>query len=307
MQNFADRLIEAIKNKGNPCVIGIDPRMELFPKAIIEKTDDLTLDEKIEDVLFDWGYTVIDAVHDIVPAVKIQSAFFEQYGVPGLWAMKRLISYAKETGLLVILDAKRNDIGSTAEAYANAYIGKTKIFGEDKMTFGADALTVSPFLGRDSLLPFVDVCKENGTGIFILVKNSNAGSGDFQDVKNAEGVPMYEAIAKMVADIGTDCIGESGYSSIGAVVGATYPEEAQKLRTLMPKSIILVPGYGAQGGSAKDTVSCFNSDMLGAIVNSSRGITFNGDVSDMTREDYSNAVRANTEKMISDIKSVLNN
>ncbi len=305
MQNFADRLIEAIKNKGNPCVVGIDPRMELFSKAIIEKTDDLTLDEKIEDVLFDWGYTVIDAVHDIVPAVKIQSAFFEQYGVPGLWAMKRLISYAKETGLLVILDAKRNDIGSTAEAYANAYIGKTKIFDEEKATFGADALTVSPFLGTDTLLPFVEVCKKNGTGIFVLVKTSNPGSKDFQDVKNSDGIAMYEALAKVVDEIGKDVVGESGYSSIGAVVGATYPEEAQKLRTLMPKAIILVPGYGAQGGSAKDAVSCFNTDMLGAIVNSSRGITFNGDVTDMTREEYGNALRANTEKMIADIKQNL--
>lgn len=302
MQNFADRLIGAIKQKGNPCVIGLDPRLELFPKALFYDTDDLTPDEKIEDSLFDWGSTVIDAISDIVPAIKIQSAFFEQYGVPGIWAMKRLISYAKDQGLLVILDAKRNDIGSTAEAYANAYIGKTKIFEEEKATFGADALTVSPFLGKDTLLPFVNVCKKNGTGIFVLVKTSNAGSGDFQDVKNSDGVAMCETFAKIVDEIGKDTIGENGYSSIGAVVGATYPEEAKKLRALMPKSIILVPGYGAQGGSASDTLPCFNNDKLGAIINSSRGITFNGDVTEMSREEYGNAIRANTEKMIADLK-----
>lgn len=305
MQNFADRLIGAIKQKGNPCVIGLDPRLELFPKALFNDTDDLTPDEKIEDSLFDWGSTVIDAISDIVPAIKIQSAFFEQYGVPGIWAMKRLISYAKDQGLLVILDAKRNDIGSTAEAYANAYIGKTKIFEEEKATFGADALTVSPFLGKDTLLPFVNVCKKNGTGIFVLVKTSNAGSGDFQDVKNSDGVAMCETFAKIVDEIGKDTIGENGYSSIGAVVGATYPEEAKKLRALMPKSIILVPGYGAQGGSASDTLPCFNNDKLGAIINSSRGITFNGDVTEMLREEYGNAIRANTEKMIADISSIL--
>lgn len=302
MQNFADRLIGAIKQKGNPCVIGLDPRLELFPKALFNDTDDLTPDEKIEDSLFDWGSTVIDAISDIVPAIKIQSAFFEQYGVPGIWAMKRLISYTKDQGLLVILDAKRNDIGSTAEAYANAYIGKTKIFEEEKATFGADALTVSPFLGKDTLLPFVNVCKKNGTGIFVLVKTSNAGSGDFQDVKNSDGVAMCETFAKIVDEIGKDTIGENGYSSIGAVVGATYPEEAKKLRALMPKSIILVPGYGAQGGSASDTLPCFNNDKLGAIINSSRGITFNGDVTEMSREEYGNAIRTNTEKMIADLK-----
>ncbi len=305
MQNFADRLIEAVKEKGNPCMVGLDPRLELFPKSFLSNTDDLTPDERVEDVIFDWGSTIIDAISDIVPLIKIQSAFFEQYGVPGLWAMKRLISYGKEAGLIVILDAKRNDIGTTAEAYANAYIGKTKIFDEEKVTFGADALTVSPFLGTDSLMPFVEVCKKNGTGIFVLVKTSNPGSKDFQDIKNSEGLTMYEQLAKVVNEIGKNIIGESGFSSVGAVVGATYLTDAKKLRELMPNTILLVPGYGAQGGSAHDTLPCFNTDKLGAIINSSRGITFSGDISEMSRVEYSNAIRANAEKMISDMKSAL--
>lgn len=306
MQNFADRLIAAIKEKGNPCIIGIDPRFELIPKDFFADSEDKTKNEIIEDVLFDWGSTVIDEVKDIVPAVKLQSAFYEACGVPGMWALKRLVSYAKEAGLLVVIDAKRNDIGPTAEAYASAFIGRTMLLEKEEIIFGADCVTVSPFLGRDSLVPFAEAAKKYGTGIFVLVKTSNPGSGDLQDQKLAStGEELYKYLAKMVAELGSDTMGSSGYSSIGAVVGATYPEEAAALRAIMPKAIFLVPGYGAQGGSAKDTLPAFNADKLGALIHSARGITFTHTNTDISRDEYLTIVRENTKKMIAEISGIL--
>lgn len=306
MQNFADRLIEAIKAKGNPCIIGLDPRFELIPHSFFNDVEDKTKNEIIEDVLFDFNACIIDEIKDLVPGVKLQSAFYEQYGVPGMWAFKRSITYAKEAGLLVVIDAKRNDIGSTAEAYANAFIGRSRILDTEDAIFDGDAVTVSPFLGRDSVTPFVEAAKKYGKGIFVLVKTSNPGSGDLQDlVVPPNNEPLYKNLARMVDELGKDVIGESGYSSIGAVVGATYPAQAAELRAIMPKAIFLVPGYGAQGGTAEDTVPCFNSDKLGAIVNSSRAITFTHSDLKISRDDYGGLVRSNTEKMIADITGVL--
>ncbi len=305
MQNFADKLIEAIKEKGNPCIIGLDPRMELIPQAFFSESEDKTKNELIEDSIFEWAECIIDKIKDLVPAVKFQSAFYEQYGVPGMWAMKRAISYAKSAGLLVVVDAKRNDIGSTAEAYANAFIGRTKIIDTEDPIFDADCVTVSPFLGRDSLIPFVDACKKYGKGIFILVKTSNPGSGDFQDIKNEQGEPLYTVLAKIVAELGNDLVGTHGYSSVGAVVGATHPEEAQILRTMMPKAFFLVPGYGAQGGTASDTLPCFNADHMGALVHSARNITFTHADQNISKNEYGYFVRENVEKMVADVTAVL--
>lgn len=289
MQNFADKLINEIKKKGNPCMVGLDPRLDHIPNFINK--------ESTSSALFKYNKIIIDSVCDLIPVIKIQFAFYIEHGVEGVEAFKNTILYAKEKGLLVVIDSKSNDIGSTAEAYANAFIGST---------FGADAVTVTPYLGSDGIIPFVKICKEKGKGIFILVKTSNKSSGDFQDkILKDTDKEMYESVASMVNSLGSDLIGESGYSSIGAVVGATYPEQAKVLRKLMPKALFLVPGYGAQGGTAVDTLPCFNEDKLGAIMHSSRGIIFTNDL-DMSKEEYSKFVRENTEKMITDIKSVLN-
>jgi orotidine-5'-phosphate decarboxylase len=288
MKNFADRLIGEIQKKGNPCMVGLDPRLDQIPNFIPK--------DNIEDTLFEFNKIIIEQVADLIPAVKLQFAFYIQHGLAGINAFKKSIDFAKEKGLIVVIDAKSNDIGSTAEAYANAFLGNA---------FNADALTVSPFLGRDSIEPFIKMCRENDKGIFILVKTSNPGSGDFQNLilKGSEKA-VYINLATMVDELGNDLIGETGYSAIGAVVGATYPQEASILRALMPKAIFLVPGYGVQGGTAEDTVPCFNVDKLGATVHSSRGIIFTKDL-DISKEDYKAFVRANTEKMIADINSVL--
>lgn len=305
MQNFADRLLAAIEEKGNPCMVGLDPRFDLIPRSFFSDDVDLLKSEIIEDTLFEFNSTIIDAIKDLVPTIKLQSAFYETYGVPGIWAMERSIKYAQEAGLITVVDGKRNDIGSTAEAYANAYIGASKFQDETKPVFNADALTVSPYMGTDSLLPFVDACKKYGKGIFVLVKTSNKGSGDIQNLVTEDGEKVYEKVAKMVADLGKETIGTSGYNAIGAVVGATYPEEAKKLRAIMPHTLFLVPGYGAQGGSAEDTLPAFNTDKKGALIHSSRGVLFEGIDASMSKEQYGRFVRSNTEKMIEDIKAVL--
>ncbi len=305
MQNFADTLIEAIQKKGNPCIIGLDPRLELIPTSFFPEDTDRTKNETIEDTLFDWASCIIDEIKDLVPAIKLQSAFYEQYGVPGMWAFGRIIRYAKEAGLIVCVDGKRNDIGSTAEAYANSAIGRTTILESDERIFDADCMTVSPYLGRDSLAPFVEACRKYGKGIFILVKTSNPGSGDLQDIQDASGETIYTKVAKMVDELGADLVGTHGYSSIGAVVGATYPAEAAALRKIMPKAFFLVPGYGIQGGTAADVKPAFNADNLGALIHSARGITFANDNQNATRDEYAGNVRDNVEKMIRDVTGVL--
>jgi len=241
---------------------------------------------------------VIDAIADLVPAVKPQLAFFEQYGVAGMQAFENTVLKAKQRGLLVIADGKRNDISSTAEAYANAYLGADG--------FDCDALTVTPYLGRDSLAPFVEACEKHGKGLFVVLKTSNPGSKDFEDQPlEATGRPLYEKIAGVLNELGDGLVGDSGYSSIGAVIGATFPEEGSRLRSIMPKALILVPGYGAQGGSAKAAAECFHEDGLGAIVNSSRGITYAFGDRNIARDAFVHSVRENTLRMIDEINTAV--
>src|SRR5580692_1720307 len=255
---FADRLIDAISAKDSRCIVGLDPRIDQMPR-FAQSSSACTAITEFHEV-------VLDAVADLVPAVKPQLAFFEQYGLAGLQAFENTIRAAKRRGLLVIADGKRNDISSTAEAYAHAYLSPD--------VFDCDAMTVTPYMGRDSLMPFVEACKKHGKGLFAILKTSNPGSKDFEDQPlEATGRPLYEKIADALNELGEGLVGDSGYSSVGAVIGATFPEEGRRLRELMPKALILVPGYGTQGGSAKAAAECFNDDGLGAIVNSSRGIT----------------------------------
>lgn len=290
MKSFGDRLVEAVRTKGNPCVVGLDPRTGMMPECVKSGS--------VVDTITRFHELVLDAVAPLVPAVKPQLAFFEQYGLAGMQAFEKTVQMARQRGLVVIADGKRNDIASTAEAYAEAFLGAD--------AFDADALTVSPYLGRDSLLPFVNACKQHGKGLFVLVKTSNPGSKDFQDqVLQSTGRPLHESIAAAVDELGKDLAGASGYSSIGAVVGATFPEEGRRLRALMPGAFILVPGYGAQGGSAQDAAVCFNEEGLGALVSSSRGITYAFGEPDISREAFARSVRDNTLRMIEEINAAV--
>ena len=305
MTVFADRLIESIRAKGNPCVVGLDPRIDLMPDFIKSGRGEPTR-EVIRTIITDFHELVVNAVADLVPAVKPQLAFFEQYGSAGVQAFENTVAFARERGLLVIADGKRNDISSTAEAYAAAFLGESDILGHKQKVFDADAATVTPYLGRDSLVPFVGACAKYSKGLFVVLKTSNPGSRDFQDQPvAATGRPLYELIAATVDDLGRELVGESGYSSIGAVIGATFPEDGRKLRALMRRAIVLVPGYGAQGGSAESAAACFNNDGLGAVVSSSRGITYKYSSPDLPCHSFVAAVRENTMRMIDDITTAL--
>lgn len=271
MDNFADRLIDAVRKKDNCICVGLDPRLDLIPAEIFHQYDGLSYSPPTQAAatIKEFNKIIIDIVANEVVAVKPQSAFYEQYGYEGVQALEQTIYYAHKKGLIVILDVKRGDIASTAEAYANAYLKNSP----------ADAITVNPYMGEDSITPFVKVAQETGKGIFVLVKTSNAGSKDFQDrmLCGSDGKPaqtLYQSVADRVISWGKDLAGKNGYSSVGAVVGATFPEEAAGLRKQMPNTIFLVPGYGAQGATAKDLKGYFNKDGLGAIVNASRSIIY---------------------------------
>ena len=304
--NFADRLLRAINIKGNPCVVGLDPRLELIPNFILSKLKSKTINEQIIGAITDFHIRILDTINDLVPAIKPQIAFYEQYGIPGLIALQNTISAAKERGLLVIIDAKRNDIGSTAEAYANAFLGRTNIFGIKKSVFDVDALTVNPYLGSETLAPFIKACKEYGKGIFVLVKTSNPGSGDIQDkIVSKTKSKVYINIARITNELGNDIVGNEGYSSVGTVVGATYPGAAEELRGIMNNNIFLVPGYGAEGATGKDVINCFNNDRKGAIINASRSITFKGYDKEISHNDFLNVIYKNTKEMIDDVSAAL--
>jgi orotidine-5'-phosphate decarboxylase len=262
--HFADRLIAAVRAKRTPVLVGLDPREEGLPPGFIAGTGAAAL----AGAYAGFCKSVIDVVAPLVPAVKPQSAFFEQLGPVGCEALAETIRYAAEQGLLVILDGKRNDIGTTAQAYADAYLGP-----RGQSAWGADALTISPYLGDDSITPFVRIAQERGAGLFVLVKTSNPGGGRFQDLK-VDGVPLYRHVAAFVKGLSETTCGESGYGVVGAVAGATYPEQLAELRQAMPSTWLLIPGYGAQGGTAKDCAAAFDESGLGAIVNNSRGIIF---------------------------------
>jgi orotidine-5'-phosphate decarboxylase len=295
MKNFADKLTEQIKKKNSAVCVGLDPRLEKIPTFIKDKAlkNNKNRFKAAAEVLLEFNKGIIDAVCDIVPAVKPQTAFYEIFGEEGVRAFRETIEYAHEKDLLVIADVKRNDIGSTAEAYAKAYLGDVDLFEEKKPVFNADAITVTPFLGWDGIKPFIEQCKKYGKGIFILVKTSNPSSGDIQDLCMKDENSVYEILANYLESWGADEIGESGYSFVGAVVGATYPEQSEELRKIMPNSYFLVPGYGAQGATAEDVKGCFDEDGLGALVNSSRGIIFAYEKSDeYEAKDYDKAARA---------------
>ncbi len=267
-----NKLIKNIEEKDAPIVVGLDPMMDYIPEHIKKEAFDEygeTLEGAASAI---WVYNkgIIDATHDLIPAVKPQIAMYEQFGIEGLKAYKKTCDYAKSKNLVVIGDIKRGDIGSTSAAYAVGHLGKVTVGEKTYAPFDEDFVTVNPYLGTDGVKPFVDVCKECGKGIFVLVKTSNPSSGEFQD-RLVDGRPLYELVAEKVVEWGEVCMGDT-YSNVGCVIGATYPEMGKTLRKLMPNTYILVPGYGAQGGKASDLVHYFNADGLGAIVNSSRGI-----------------------------------
>jgi orotidine-5'-phosphate decarboxylase len=268
---FADRLWTAVRRVGNPVLVGIDPRVEDLPAGMLDK---FPADRQgVGQALRAFGCGVIDAVTGIVPAVKFQAAFYEAYGPEGVASLHATVHHAKEQGLVVILDGKRNDIGSTAEAYARAYLGKMPVGDRFEPIWEIDALTVNPYLGGDGILPFVKVAARENKGVFVLVRTSNSTARELQDLV-ADGRPIYRHVAEHLLRWAAEHSGDSGYSMVGAVVGATYPEQLAELRQLLPGVIFLVPGYGTQGGSAADTAAAFDGDGLGAIVNNSRGLTF---------------------------------
>lgn len=304
-----NQLVSKIQKTGAPIVVGLDPMMKFVPGHIKKKAFEEygeTLEGAAEAI---WQYNkgIVDAVYDLIPAVKPQIAMYEQFGIPGLQAFKKTVDYCKEKGLVVIGDIKRGDIGSTSTAYAVGHLGKVQVGSKSYAGFDEDFVTVNPYLGSDGVKPFIDVCKEEKKGIFVLVKTSNPSSGEFQD-RLIDGKPLYELVGSMVDTWGSELMGDS-YSYVGAVVGATYPEMGKVLRDIMPKAYILVPGYGAQGGKGKDLVHFFNKDGLGAIVNSSRGIiaAYQQDAykEKFTPENYADASRAAVLAMKEDIAEAL--
>ncbi len=267
-----NKLIAKIQKTQAPIVVGLDPMMKYVPSQI-QKAAFAEFGETLEgaaEAIWQYNKGIVDAIYDLVPAVKPQIAMYEQFGIPGLVAFKKTVDYCKEKGLVVIGDIKRGDIGSTSEAYAVGHLGKVSVGANSFYGFDEDFVTVNPYLGSDGVKPFIKVCKEEKKGIFVLVKTSNPSSGEFQD-RLIDGKPLYELVGEQVRAWGEECMGDS-YSYVGAVVGATYPEQGKLLRKVMPKTFILVPGYGAQGGKGADLVHFFNEDGLGAIINSSRGI-----------------------------------
>ena len=303
-----NKLINRIEHLGAPIVVGLDPMLGYIPecvkaKAFAEKGETL---EGAAEAIWQFNKAIVDATHDLIPAVKPQIAMYEQFGIEGLKAYKQTVDYCKEKGLIVIGDIKRGDIGSTSEAYAVGHLGKVTVGQNSFAGFDEDFATVNPYLGSDGIDPFIKVCKEENKGLFILVKTSNKSSGEFQD-QLVNGRPLYELVGEKVASWGESHMGDS-YSYVGAVVGATYPEMGKILRKIMPKTYILVPGYGAQGGKASDLAPYFNKDGLGAIVNSSRGIIAaykQPGYEKFGEEAFADASRQAVIDMIDDIKSAI--
>ena len=267
-----NQLVSKIKKLNAPIVVGLDPMLNYVPEHI-KKAAFEQFGETLEgagEAIWQYNKQIIDCVYDLIPAVKPQIAMYEQFGIPGMVAYQRTVDYCREKGLVVIGDIKRGDIGSTSEAYAIGHLGKVTVGSNRISAFNEDFATVNPYLGSDGINPFIKVCKEENKGLFILVKTSNPSSGEFQD-QLVNGRPLYELVGEKVAEWGEEHMGDE-YSYIGCVVGATYPKMGEVLRKIMPKTYILVPGYGAQGGKAEDLKPYFNEDGLGAIINSSRGI-----------------------------------
>ena len=303
-----NKLVDKIVKTNAPVVVGLDPMMKYIPEHVQKEAFEQygeTL-EGAAEAIWQYNKAIIDNIYDIVPAVKPQIAMYEQFGIEGLKVFKKTVDYCHEKDMVVIGDVKRGDIGSTSEAYAVAHLGKVKVGSKLLTPFDEDFATVNPYLGSDGVKPFMDVCKEEKKGIFVLVKTSNPSSGEFQD-RVIDGRPLYELVGEKVAQWGDELMGD-GYSYVGAVVGATYPEMGKVLRKIMPKTFILVPGYGAQGGKGADLVHFFNEDGLGAIVNSSRGIiaAYKQDkYKEFGAENYADASRQAVKDMIADISGAL--
>lgn len=300
-----DRMITKIIETGNPTVVGLDPKLDYVPNFIKEKC----FEEKGADLkgaaaaILKFNKAIIDEIYDIVPAVKPQAAYYEMYGWHGVKALYKTIEYAKEKGMFVIVDGKRNDIGATMEAYTNAYLGSVEIKGNTFEGFGADALTVNGYLGTDGIAPLTAVCNKNEKGIFVLVKTSNKSSGELQDKLLEEGGTIYNAMGDMCEKWGADSIGKYGYSAVGAVVGATYPEQLAEMRAKLPHTFFLVPGYGAQGGGAEGVSKAFDANGLGAIVNSSRAVMCAYQKEGCDEKDFAKAARREVIRMRDDITS----
>lgn len=303
-----DKLVGKIKKLNAPIVVGLDPNLAFVPEHIQKKAFD-EYGETLEgaaEAIWQFNKAIVDAVYDLIPAVKPQIAMYEQFGIEGLKVYKRTVDYCKEKGLVVIGDAKRGDIGSTSAAYATGHIGSVQVGSKTYSGFDTDFLTVNPYLGTDGVKPFVDVCNSHDRGLFVLVKTSNPSSGEFQD-RLIDGRPLYEWVAEKVVEWGNASM-DGDYSNVGAVVGATYPEMSRILRNLMPHTYFLVPGYGAQGGTAEDLKHCFNKDGLGAVVNSSRGIIAaykQEKYKKFGTEHFAEASRQAVMDMVADINSVL--
>ena len=302
------QLIEKIKKTKAPICVGLDPMLNYIPEHILKKSYS-EFGETLEgaaDAIWQFNKEIVDHTYDLIPSVKPQIAMYEQFGIEGLKSYQKTVDYCQEKGLLVIGDAKRGDIGSTSAAYATGHLGKVQVGGKTYSGFHTDFLTVNPYLGTDGVKPFVDVCNSDDKGLFVLVKTSNPSSGEFQD-RLIDGRPLNELVAEKVVEWGDTCM-DGDYSNVGAVVGATYPEMSKILRKLMPRTYFLVPGYGAQGGTAADLAHCFNEDGLGAVVNSSRGIIAayrQEKYKQFGPEHFAEASRQAVIDMVADINSVL--
>lgn len=307
MKNIIDLLIDKIKETENPTVIGLDPRFEMLPKCVTDKYPK-TL-EGVSQAIVEFNKAIIDATYDIIPAVKPQIAFYEMFGIPGIQAFKETCDYAKKKGMIVIADIKRGDIGSTAQGYSNAYLGKTKIGENEELIFDVDFVTVNPYMGTDCVKPFIDDCKKYNKGLFVLVKTSNPSSGELQDLKLENGVQIYKQVARLVEKWGEELVGENGYSSIAAVVGATYPEQLKEIREIAPHTYFLIPGYGAQGGAAEDIAQGFDKNGLGGIVNASRSLmcAYKSDKwkDKFEEKDYAQATRAEAIRMRNELNGAI--
>ena len=302
-----DRLIENIIEKQNPTVAGLDPKLDYVPASVKDACFaqyGKTL-EGAAAALLAFNKAIIDQICDIVPAVKPQAAYYEMYGWQGVRALAETIAYAQQKGMFVMTDGKRNDIGTTMEAYATAHLGTTDVAGEAIDAFGADALTVNGYLGTDGIQPLVKICQEKDKGIFVLVKTSNPSSGELQDLKLTNGASVYEQMGRMCEQWGEALPGKYGYSGVGAVVGATYPEQLKEMREKAPHTFCLVPGYGAQGGGAQDAKNAFDKNGLGAIINSSRSIMCAWKKQGLTEDDFAAAARSEALRMKADILSVI--
>lgn len=309
MENAIDKLIDKIKAMNNPTVIGLDPRYDMIPKCIKEKYA-----ENISgacDAIFEFNKSLIDATYDIIPAVKPQIAFYEMFGLEGIRTFNETCKYAKEKDMYVIADIKRGDIGTTAQGYSNAFIGKTPIGEIEYSIYDVDFVTLNPYMGIDSIKPFIDDCKKYGKGMFVLVKTSNKSSGDLQDLKLENGKTIYETVADLVNEWGKDSIGRYGYSAVSAVVGATYPKQIEDLRKIMPAGFFLIPGYGAQGGKAEDIALGFDKNGIGGIVNASRSLmcAYKSDrwKDKYTEEQFAEATRAEAIRMRDELNNAIHN